>query len=56
MELDITNITIELISGKLTCTAGLGRIDLAGLQQWLLHFGIDSQQLRCAVVFLARLM
>ena len=40
--LDVTEDTVELISGQLTGAAGPGGIDATGLQQWLLRFDIAS--------------
>ena len=50
--LDITEDTVESISGKLTGTAGIGEINATGLQQWMLRFYISIQRLRCAVASL----
>ena len=52
--LKVTENTVETISGRLTGAAGPGSINAAGLQQWLLRFGIVSQRLRCAVALLTR--
>ena len=51
--LDITEDTVENISGKMTGAAGPGGIDANGLQQWLLRFGIASQRLYRAGMSLA---
>ena len=51
--INITEDTVEQISGQLTGVAGQGGTDVAGLQQWLLHFGVASQRLRLAVASLA---
>ena len=50
--IDITEDTVEQISGQLTGAAGLGGINAAGLQQWLLRFGVASHCLRRAVALL----
>ena len=51
--IDITEDMVEQISGQLTVAACPGGIDVAGLQQWLLRFGISSQRLRRAIASLA---
>ena len=43
--IDITEDTVEQISGRLTGATGPGGIDAASLQQWLLRFGVVSQRL-----------
>ena len=52
--LNVTKDTVESISGILTGTAGPGRINTNGLQQWLLRFGIASQRLHHEVALLAK--
>ena len=54
--LNVTEDTIESISGKLSGIASSDRIDAASLQQWLLRFGVSSQRqpLCCAVTSLTR--
>ena len=47
--IDITENAFKQVSGRLTGAADPGGIDAAGLQQWLLRFGVASQRLRRAV-------
>ena len=54
--INITEDTVEQVSGQLTGAAGPGGIDVASLQQWLLRFGVVSQRLHRAVMLLACLM
>ena len=40
--LDVTEDTVDTISGQLTGAVGPGGINAVGLQQWLLRFSIAS--------------
>ena len=51
--LNVTEDTSQLISVKLTGTTSPGGNDTAGLQQYLLHFGIASQCLQRVVASLS---
>jgi hypothetical protein len=46
VELDITGDTISKVAWNLSGGGGPGRVDAAGLQQWLLRFGKHSKKLR----------
>ena len=56
MPINITEDTVEQVSGRLTGATGPGGIDAAGLQQWILRFNVANQRLRQAVASLARWM
>ena len=38
----ITEDAVQQVSGRMTGAAGTGGINAAGLQQWLLRFGVTS--------------
>ena len=46
IKLDITNDTVLAVAAKLSGGAGPGGIDSLTLQNWLLPFGKESNQLR----------
>ena len=50
MPLDATRNTVVEVAAKLAGAGGLGSVDMVGLQQWLLRFGLERQALREAVV------
>ena len=47
--LDITSETVQKVASKLSGAAGPGGVDSMALQQWLLRFGTNSNQLRESV-------
>ena len=44
--IDITAETVEAVASKLSGAAGPGGVDAVALQNWLLRFGSESEQLR----------
>ena len=52
--LDIINNTVQSVAAKMSGGAGPGGIDSLTLQNWLLHFGKESNQLREAIASITR--